>query len=143
MPAIYSHALTVPAEAIDANGHVNNVVYIQWMQDVAIFHSDAQGCPREFYERLGSSWLVRSHFIEYLRPAFAGEPLEIQTWVSNLKRTRSLRRFRFLRATDGALVARAETDWVYVDAVTGRPRRIDPEVAAAFILVASEDEPGQ
>lgn len=142
MPAIYADRFRVPEEAIDANGHVNNVVYIQWMQDVAIRHSDTQGCTRTLYEHLGSSWLVRSHFIEYLRPAFAGEELEVQTWVCNLKRTRSLRRFRFLRVADGKELARAETDWVYVAAASGRPRKIDPEVASAFILVSPDEEPG-
>ncbi len=140
MPKIYRHRLTVPADSIDANGHVNSVVYIQWMQDVATSHSDAQGCPRSLYEKLGSSWVVRAHRIEYLKPAFAGQEIEILTWVSNLKRTRSLRRYRFQNA-EGTVLARAETDWVYVNAASGRPCSIAPEVSQAFELVPEEEEP--
>ena len=51
MPKIYSYRFTIPTEANDENGHVNNVAYVQWMQDVATMHSDAQGCTRELYQR--------------------------------------------------------------------------------------------
>lgn len=141
MPAIYAYHLMIPTEANDENGHVNNVSYVQWMQDVATMHSDAQGCTRELYGRLGASWFIRSHKIEYLRPAFAGDEIIIKTWVSNMKRTRSLRRYCFYNAHDNKVLAQAETDWVYVCTETGRPRSIDKEVSEAFILVATEDEP--
>ena len=141
MPKIFSYRFTVPPQAIDENGHVNNVVYVQWMQDVATSHSDAQGCTREVYQRLGSSWVVRSHQVEYLRPAFPGDELEILTWVCNLQRTRSLRRYRFIRTSDQVLLARAETNWVYINNNTGRPCSVVGEVRNAFILVEPEDEP--
>lgn len=141
MAKIYHYRFTVPPTANDENGHVNNVAYVQWMQDIATMHSDAQGATRAFYQRLGSSWVVRSHQVEYLRPAFAGDEIEVLTWVCNLKRTRSLRRYRFLHAVDQTLLARAETDWVYVNAENGRPRSVDQEVIAAFELVEPDEEP--
>jgi acyl-CoA thioester hydrolase len=141
MPKFFHFSFIVPAEAIDENGHVNNVAYVQWMQDVATMHSDAQGCTRELYQRLDSSWVVRSHLVEYLRPAYAGDEIEVMTWVCNLKRTRSLRRYRFLRVTDQTLLAKAETDWVYVNANSGRPRSVDQSVIDAFELVEPEEEP--
>lgn len=141
MPKIFSHRFTIPIEANDENGHVNNVAYVQWMQDVATMHSDAQGCTRELYRSLNRSWIVRSHHIEYLRPAFAGDEIEILTWVCNLKSARSLRRFRFLDAKTKTVLAQAETEWVYVNAKTGRPQRIDPQVSELFILVPEEEEP--
>jgi acyl-CoA thioester hydrolase len=141
MPKIFSHRFTIPIEANDKNGHVNNVAYVQWMQDVATMHSDAQGCTRELYLSLNSSWIVRSHQIEYLRPAFAGDEIEILTWVCNLQSARSLRRYRFLDTNQKTVLAQAETDWVYVNAKTGRPRRIDSQVREAFILVPGEEEP--
>ncbi|MFK5926010.1 MAG: acyl-CoA thioesterase [Desulfuromusa sp.] len=141
MPKIFSHRFTIPIAANDENGHVNNVAYVQWMQDVATMHSDEQGCTRELYQSLNSSWIARSHHIEYLRPAFAGDEIEIQTWVCNLKRASSLRRYRFLNAKDHSILARAETDWVYVNTDTGRPRKIDSQVSEAFILVPLEEEP--
>ena len=141
MPKIFCHRFVIPTDANDDNGHVNNVAYIQWMQDAATLHSDAQGCSLECYQRLGSSWVVRSHHIDYLHPAFAGEEIEIKTWVCNMKRSRSLRRYCFLRVTDQVVLARAATDWVYVNAQNGRPRSIDKDVSEAFILVAPEEEP--
>ena len=78
---IYSKRFPVPAEAIDVQGHVNNLAYVEWMQDVAIEHSAAAGWPMSRYLALGAVWVVRSHFIEYLRPAFSGEPLAVHTWV--------------------------------------------------------------
>ncbi len=141
MPPIFEYQLTIPTAANDENGHVNNVVYVQWMQDIATMHSDIQGCTRELYQLLGSSWFVRSHKIEYLRPAFAGDDIIIKTWVSHIKRTRSLRRYCFLNAKTNKVLAQAETDWVYVNAETGRPRSVDKEVAEAFVLVPPEEEP--
>jgi len=141
MPAVYEYHLTIPAEVNDENEHVNNVAYIQWMQDVATLHSDAQGCTREVYKKLNSSWFIRSHKIEYLRPAFAGDKIVIKTWVSTMKRTRSLRRYCFINTKNNTVLARAETDWVYVCTETGRPRSVDKDVAEAFILVAPEAEP--
>ncbi|MFO7765755.1 MAG: acyl-CoA thioesterase [Pelovirga sp.] len=140
MPQIFSSTFIIPAEANDANGHVNNIAYVQWMQDIAIRHSDAQGCTRDLYNGLGASWVVRSHLIEYLKPAFAGEEIEIRTWVCNMKRTRSLRRYQFLRRTDLTLLVRAETDWVYVDNRSGKPRKIDSAVSSAFELVTTEEQ---
>jgi len=58
MAKIYSYRFIIPTAANDENGHVSNVAYIQWMQDVATMHSDAQGCTRELYQRLDSSWIV-------------------------------------------------------------------------------------
>lgn len=140
MLRIYTHQIRVGENFVDENGHVNNVTYIQWMQDVATMHSEAQGCTREFYQGFGSSWVVRSHQIEYLRPAFSGDELVIETWVSTMQRTRSLRRYRFSRVGDQALIAAAQTDWVYINRQSGRPRSIDPAVAAAFDLLPAQEE---
>lgn len=110
MPAVFSQLLTVPNEVMDDNGHVSNIAYIEWMQEVATRHSDAQGCTRKLYTALASSWFIRAQRIEYLNPAYAGENIVIQTWVSNLKRMRSLRRYRFVRICDRKVLATAETD---------------------------------
>jgi len=141
MPKIYRERFTVPADANDDNGHVNNVAYVQWMQDVAMRHSSAQGATAELYAQLGSSWVVRSHRVDYLRPAFAGDELEVWTWVCNLRRVRSHRRYRFLRASDQTLLVKAETDWVYINAQTGRPRSVHPQVVDAFDLLEPHEEP--
>lgn len=135
MPAVFCYRLTVPQDAIDGNRHVNNVEYIRWMQDAATAHSDAQGWDEARYRRAGFVWLVRSHRIEYLRPAFAGDEVTVRTWVHDMRKFRSLRKFSIERSSDGVVLARAETDWVFTDIASGRPRPIDPEVEEAFEIV--------
>jgi acyl-CoA thioester hydrolase len=141
MLKIYHHQFTVPEEVVDGNGHVNNVAYVQWMQDVAILHSDTQGCNNDLYQKLGTTWVARSHYIEYRSPAFAGDQIEILTWVSDLKRSSSLRKYKFVRTSDQKVLAQAETRWVYVSAKTGRPCTIHDEVMNAFAIVPVDEEP--
>ena len=77
-------------------------------------------------------WVVRSHRIEYLRPAFAGDRVAVVTWVADFRRAFSMRKYEFVRPVDNLVLARGETDWVYVDAGTGRPRSIPASVRALF-----------
>jgi len=136
MPAIYLHRHTVRDEEIDAQGHANNVCYVEWMQDAALAHSAAQGWPTEAYLRLGAGWVVRSHTIDYHQPAWAADQIVVETWVSWFKRVTSARRYRILRPADGALLATAETKWAFVGYATGQPQRVPPEVVQAFEIVA-------
>ena len=80
--------------------------------------------------------MARSHFIEYLRPAFAGEEIVVRTWVSAFERVRSTRRYEMIRAADEAVLARAETTWAFLRREDGRPIRIPVEVAEAFVVVS-------
>jgi acyl-CoA thioester hydrolase len=134
---VYPYEFTVPDEAVDENGHVNNVMYVQWMQDAAVRHYEAMGGRQPTID-IGATWVVRSHMVEYLRPAFAGERIKVETWVVNMRRVRSLRRYRFLRAADEQVLVRGETDWVFVDANTGTLRAIPVEVAGLFTLLPDE-----
>jgi len=133
---VYRETFTVPEEAIDRNGHVNNVKYVQWMQDLAVQHWHTVG-GRAVNEENSATWVARSHHIEYLQPAFKGDNLEAVTWVSNMRKVRSLRKYAFRRIDDGKIVARGETDWVFVDVTTGRPKAIPSTVNE--ILPLSED----
>lgn len=81
-----------------------------------------------------ATWFVREHRIEYLFPAFAGEEVEIRTWVENIRRVRSLRKYEFVRRSDGKVLVKGETDWVFVDAKTGRPLPIPEEVSKVFSI---------
>jgi acyl-CoA thioester hydrolase len=111
---IFTHEFIVPPDAMDENGHANNVNYVQWMQDAAVRHYEfLGGIP--ITQALGLTWVVRSHLIEYLSPAFEGDLLEVRTWIANLRRVRSLRRYEFIRKKDRQLLARGETDWVLVE----------------------------
>ena len=140
MQPIFRHQFTVGPEAIDENGHVNNVVYVQWMQDVAVLHSNATGCT-DMTRAIGAIWVARSHQIEYLSPAFAGDEIEAQTWVANSRKVRSLRRYEFVRVTDQTTLARGETDWVFMDAATGKPLSIPASVSGAFELLPDDQQP--
>jgi acyl-CoA thioester hydrolase len=136
---IYRYEFTIPTEALDENGHVNNVQFVQWMQEAAVRHYEsAGGIPPTL--AAGATWVVRSHKLEYLRPAFAGERIEVQTWVVNLRRVRSLRRYRFVRISDNKLLVKGETDWVFVNANAGTPLAIPPAVAQVFTLLPDEDQ---
>jgi len=138
MEPVFRWEFPIPADAIDRNGHVNNVQFVQWMQDVAIRHSAHTGGSR-IAEAEGGTWFARSHHIEYLNQAFEHDHLVVLTWVMDVARARSKRRFRFFRATDKALLARAETEWVFVDAKTGRPRSIPQSVRACYVAVGDEE----
>ena len=127
---IYSKTIHIPESAIDENGHVNNVTYVQWMQGIAVEHYasiggiEAQGAD--------STWVVREHKIEYFLPAFLSEEIEVKTWVENIRRVRSLRKYEFTRTSDGKTLVKGETDWVFVDVKTGSPRAVPEAVIKVF-----------
>jgi acyl-CoA thioester hydrolase len=125
------YQVEVSTSAIDANGHANNVEYLRWMQEAAWSHSDAVGCT-DATRAAGATWVVRSHHVEYLRPAFAREVVEVRTWVADFRRAFSLRKYELVRRGDGTVLARGETDWAFVDAASGRPRSIPEPIRALF-----------
>ena len=131
-PRLFTKTFTIPRDAIDELGHVSNLKYIAWMQEIAIQHSAAKGWPMERYLQNGVAWVVRSHFITYVRPAFAGETITIQTWVAEIKPRSCLRRYLVSRTNDQSLLVEAETNWVYIDRQSGRPLRIPDDLRAAF-----------
>jgi len=130
---VFRYKFTVPPEAVDQNGHVNNVYYVQWMQDVAVRHYESMG-GTQLTQSIGATWVVREHHISYLSPAFAGDEIEIYTWVANMRRVRSLRRYEFHRISDDKPLVKGETDWVFVDIQNGRPIAIPEEISQVFTL---------
>lgn len=138
MPAIFEFQHTVADCEIDSLRHANNVAYVEWMQSAAVAHSAAQGWPGSRYRQIGKGWVVRSHHIDYLQPAFVGDRIIVRTWVATMKKVTSLRRYRLVRASDEVVLAAAETLWAFVDYATGQPQRIPAEVAGAFEVVEGE-----
>lgn len=139
MPQVYQYKLTVPDHALDVNGHVNNIEYLKWMQDAAVLHSDIQGCTKATIEA-GATWVVRTHHIEYLKPAFAGERIVVLTWVTNFRRVQSLRKYKIVRLDDHTVLVEGETNWVFVDAKTGALRSIPQNVIDSFEILPKEKE---
>lgn len=142
MPAVYEHHHTVLPEEIDAQGHVGNVHYVSWMQAAAVAHSSAQGWTPQRYQEAGAGFVVRSHLIEYLQPAFAGDQIVVRTWVADFKKATSLRKYRIVRAADGATLARAETNWAFISRDTGTLSRIPPELAQCFEVATGDTGTG-
>ncbi len=141
MPRIHIKQIRVGENALDGHGHVNNQEYLRWMEEAAIEHSAAQGWPMERYLSCRLSWYVRSHFIEYLRPALLGDEITLCTWVAGMSKRDSPRRTLFLRNPGRRqILTRAETVWAFVDIGSGRSVSIPDEVRSAFEIVDSEDE---
>jgi acyl-CoA thioester hydrolase len=137
---IHSRHFAVPADAIDVNGHVSNLAYVAWMQEIAIEHSTVAGWPVERYRAIGAAWVVRSHFVEYLRPAFAGDLVSAHTWVPRFDHRAAPRRYLFVRDAARQVLAQAETRWVFIDLVTGRRRPLPEDLVGAFEVVPEEAE---
>lgn len=131
----FQYEFKVDSSCIDQNGHVNNVVYVQWMQDVAIRHADMCGGSAVTH-KLRCSWIVRSHTIDYLRPAFAGDRIVAITWVANFQKVRSLRKYEFIRKNDNVTLAKGATEWVYINVQSGRPSIIPEQVKECFPVLA-------
>jgi acyl-CoA thioester hydrolase len=123
---------------LDAYGELRPHVLLRLLQQAASDASAAVGFDVEWYERTGTLWVIRRTIVDYVSPAFYRDVLEIRTWVSDLRRVRSQREYEVRRLADRRLVARASTDWVYVDLARGTPtrppdemqRRLLPDVGA-------------
>jgi acyl-CoA thioester hydrolase len=114
---------------IDEQNHVNNTVYLRWVQDVATAHWQAVA-SREAQERIG--WVVLRHEIDYKNPAGLGDKIILRTWVGKATRLTFERFTEILRTSEGQLLSNARTLWCPVNAQTGRPMRVPPEVRAQF-----------
>jgi acyl-CoA thioester hydrolase len=125
------HAINVTAQAadIDELGHVNNTVYLRWVQEVATAHWRAVARPEDIDRFI---WVVTRHEIDYLRATLAGEVLTLTTWVGTPRGAR-FDRFVEITGADGKLRARAATIWALVDTHSQRAVRVPSEVAAPFV----------
>jgi acyl-CoA thioester hydrolase len=103
---------------------------VRFLQRAAVGASSDVGFSDAWYAAAGTVWIVHRTFLRLLAPARVGERLEVSTWVADLRRVRSRRMYEVRR--DGALVATAESDWVYFDRVRRRPARIPGEMLEAF-----------
>jgi len=136
--ACYEYPHRVVATEIDELGHAANFHYVRWLQQAAVAHSDVNGWPAERYRSIGAGWVVRSHEITYLKPAFEGDQLVICTWVADMKPATSLRRYE-IRRDDGTLLATAATDWAFINYARQKAVRVPAEVASCFEVVAADN----
>jgi len=121
--------ISVPESAIDNLNHVNNVVYLQWVQDVAEQHWN-ESTDAALREKM--VWVVVNHFIEYKAPAFEKDILVLKTWVQNYSGVTSERHTEIFRKADNKLLAKAKTLWCLLDKTSGKPMRITEDLIAQF-----------
>ena len=114
---------------IDENGHVSNLVYLRWVQDAAVAHSEAVGWSHAQYLAAGAAFFVRRHEIDYFAAAMEGDRVRVTTYVSTWSAATSQRHTTIVRGEKE--LARCVTTWAFVG-LNGRPKRIPPAVHEAF-----------
>jgi acyl-CoA thioester hydrolase len=123
----FSHSFPVTADDIDEQGHVNNVAYLRWIQDVAVAHW-LNAATEE--QRARYSWIVVRHEIDYKKPAFNNESVTATTWVGEWTAV-TCERFTEITRSDDLLV-RSRTMWCMIDRATSKPSRIGSDLIARF-----------
>jgi acyl-CoA thioester hydrolase len=123
--------MTVPVLPgdIDEQNHVNNAVYLRWVQDVASAHWQALGSHEA---QAATGWIVLRHEIDYKAPAMLGDEVLLCTWVGKASRLTFERFTQIRRKNDRQLLSEARTLWCPINARTGRPMRVSEEVRAQF-----------
>lgn len=130
MNPVFELELTAKPEHIDELGHVNNAVWVQWIQQVALAHwySLADPAHQEAY-----IWVIVRHEIDYLRPAFEGDVVTGRTWVGEAPKGARFDRHMEFIGPEGKVCVRAKTQWAIIDKASGRPIRVPAEVVAPFL----------
>lgn len=130
--------IQVQPSDIDQLGHVNNTVYLRWVQEAAVAHWYALTTPAQ---RALLAWVVTRHEIDYKRPARAGDAIIARTWVGPATARAFERHTEILRANDRRLLARARTVWCPIDPSSGRPRRVAADVRALVSAPTGDGRP--
>jgi acyl-CoA thioester hydrolase len=138
LPDAHVVELTVRSQDIDAYGHVNNAVYLTWLDQAAWSHSAALGVPLDHCVTVRRGMAAARTEIDYLRAAHAGDTLQAATWiVSGDGRLRVGRRFQIVRSADGETLARARVDYVCINLDSGRATRMPERFARAYVVSTS------
>ena len=127
---VFEMAFTAEPEHIDELGHVNNAVWVQWIQQVAVAHWEAAADPAH---KDAYFWVVVRHEIDYLRPAHEGDRITARTWIGEASQGARSDRYMEFTGPDGKICVRAKTQWAIIDKALGRPIRVPAEVIAPFI----------
>ena len=128
MSSIFDLRLQVQAEHIDQLGHVNNVVYMHWMQDVATAHIDALGLGLKEYIELKHAMVAVEHHVQYRKAAFKEDEIILRTWFDDINALYSSRQYVFY----------AQTKWACVEIETGRAKRMSPSFTQAYQPLAKD-----
>ena len=127
---VFEIEFTAAPEHIDELGHVNNAVWVQWIQQLAVAHWESVSDPAH---RDAYFWVVVRHEIDYLRAAYDGDRIVARTWVGEAPKGARFDRFVEFTGRDGKTCVRARTFWAIIDRSSGRPIRVPAEVVAPFL----------
>lgn len=141
MSTIFDLTLKVKPEHIDILGHVNNVTYVQWMQDVASAHIEELGLGLKQYIELKHAMVAVEHHVQYRKAAFEGETIVLRTWLNEINSLYLFRQYAFYRASDKSLLFVGNTKWACIEIETGRPKRMSPTFTQAYQPISSEKDP--
>ncbi|MCP3729710.1 acyl-CoA thioesterase [Sphingomonas sp. MG17] len=126
----FTQQITARPEDIDELGHVNNAVWVQWIQQVAVAHWYAVAPPED---QDAYFWVVTRHEIDYRGNVVAGETVTGETWVPDPPRGARFDRHMRFTGADGRVKVEAVSTWAMIEKASGRPMRVRPELAALFI----------
>ena len=133
--------ITVKAEHIDVLGHVNNVVYVTWMQDVATAHIEALGVGIEQYLELKHAMVAIEHQMQYRKAAMLDDDVILRTWFYDINALYSFRQYAFFRASDKSVLFTGNTKLACIEIETGKPKRMSPTFIQAYQPLNSEIDP--
>ena len=131
---VYVMHLRVRQYETDGLGHVNNAVYLNYLEQAAIEHAEAMGFGKARLAELGGFFVVRRHEIDYLGGAVAGDDLAITTWPETLSGPRAVRCYEIRNAARAKRLVAARTLWVWIDRMTGRPRPMPRAIPDAYAV---------
>lgn len=127
---MYEYTIEVEEKDIDINGHVSNTKYLNWYVEAAVQHSEHLNLGYGFTKTLGVTWFAKEHHIYYKAPAFAGEKLQMQTWLESIGVSSAQRHYRLKNGEK--VIGEAMTVWVMIDIKRQRPCRIPKEIIEAY-----------
>jgi acyl-CoA thioester hydrolase len=128
-PEKFQLEIEIQADDIDILGHVNNVVYLRYVQDAAISHWNAAATEED---KRNFFWVVTRHEIDYKRPAFQNDVVVAQTWIGESMNGLFERHTELLRKADMKILAKARTLWCPIDPLTKRPTQVSKSVFEHF-----------
>ena len=137
MSTIFDLRITVQPEHIDILGHVNNVMYIQWMQDVAAAHIEKLGLGLAQYLELKHAMVAVEHHVQYRKAALEAEEIILRTWLDDINALYSFRQYAFYRPKDQSILFVGNTKWACLEITTGRPKRMSPSFTHAYQRIGS------
>ncbi|MCR4532544.1 acyl-CoA thioesterase [Acinetobacter venetianus] len=141
MSTIFDLKIQVQSQHIDVLGHVNNVMYVQWMQDVAAVHIETLGLGLTQYLELKHAMVAVEHHVQYRKAALEGDEIILRTWLDDINALYSFRQYAFYRPKDQSVLFVGNTKWACIEIATGRPKRMSPSFTQAYQPISNELDP--